>query len=84
MRKEKRGHAWGTDDRSRAGVCGRPRHDGMRQDGGAGGKGKGMGGSTEKEDCAMSEWRKIRGWLRELERRKRFSKKFKQVIGNAI
>jgi hypothetical protein len=28
MRKEKRGHARGTDDRSRAGARGRPRHDG--------------------------------------------------------
>jgi hypothetical protein len=26
----------------------------MRWDGGAGGKGKGTGGSVEKEDCAMS------------------------------
>jgi hypothetical protein len=28
MRKEKRGHARGTDDRGRAGARGRPRHDG--------------------------------------------------------
>jgi hypothetical protein len=28
----------------------------MQRDGGAGGKGKGTGGSTEKEDCAMSGW----------------------------
>jgi hypothetical protein len=34
----------------------------MRRDGGAGGKGKGTGGSTEKEDCAMSGLRKIGGW----------------------
>jgi hypothetical protein len=44
----------------------------MRQDGGAGGKGKGTGGSAKKEDCAMSGRRKIGGGLRELERRKRF------------
>jgi hypothetical protein len=34
----------------------------MRQDGGASGKGKGMGGSTEKEDCTMSGRQKIGGW----------------------
>jgi hypothetical protein len=47
----------------------------MRQDGGAGRKGKATGGSAEKEDCAMLGRWKIRGWLRELERGKGFLKK---------
>jgi hypothetical protein len=52
MRNEKRGHAHGTDDRDTMV---------MQRDGRAGGKGKGAGGSTEKEDCAMSGRRKIGG-----------------------
>jgi hypothetical protein len=56
----------------------------MRREGGAGGKGKGTGGSTVKEDCAMSGWQKIGGGLRELELRKKVKKSFKKVIGNAI
>jgi hypothetical protein len=34
----------------------------MRRDGGAGGKGWGTGGSTEKDDCAMAGRWKIGGW----------------------
>jgi hypothetical protein len=37
----------------------------MRRDGGTGGKGKGTGGSVEKEDCAMSGRWKIGGWASE-------------------
>jgi hypothetical protein len=44
----------------------------MRRDGGAGGKGRGTGGSMEKDDCAISGRRKIWGGLWELERWKRF------------
>jgi hypothetical protein len=34
----------------------------MRRGGRADGKGKGTGGSAEKEDCTMSGRRKIGGW----------------------
>jgi hypothetical protein len=75
MRKEKRGHARGTDDRGRAAHVADHETMVMRQDGGAGGKGKGTGSSVEKEDCVISGWRKIRGGgLWELERRKRFKR----------
>jgi hypothetical protein len=56
----------------------------MRRDGGAGGKGRGPGGSAEKEDCAMSERRKIGGWASGARAAEKVLKKFKQVIGNAI
>jgi hypothetical protein len=61
MRKEKRGHARGTDDRGRASARGQPRHDGdvtgwrgqlkRKRDGRLRGK--------RGRDCAMSEWWKI-------------------------
>jgi hypothetical protein len=64
MRKEKRGHARGTDDRGRAGAGGRPRHDGdaigqrsrwkRKRDGWLRGK--------RGRDCAMSGRRKIGRW----------------------
>jgi hypothetical protein len=56
----------------------------MRRDGGAGGKGKGTGGSAEKEDCAMSGWRKIRRWTSGARAAEKVLKTFKRVIGNAI
>jgi hypothetical protein len=84
MRKEKSGHARGTDYCGRAGARGRSRHDGMRRDGGAAGKGKGTGGSAEKEDCAMSGWWKIGGVASGARAAEKVLKKIKQVIGNAI
>jgi hypothetical protein len=48
----------------------------MRWDGRAGGKGKGTGGSAEKEDCAMSGRWKIRGWASGARAEEKVSKKF--------
>jgi hypothetical protein len=77
MRKEKRGHVRGTDDRGRAGARGRPRHDGdatgwrgqwkRKRDGRLRGK--------RGRDCAISERRKIGRWAsgaQAVERFKRF------------
>jgi hypothetical protein len=75
MRKEKRGHARGTDDRGRAGAADRDTMV-MRRDSGAGGKGKGTGGSVEKEEetARCRDGGKSGGGLRKLEQRKRFKR----------
>jgi hypothetical protein len=76
MRKEKRGHARGTDDRGRQAHAADRDTMVMRRDGEAGGKGKGMGGSAEKEEetARCRDGEKSAGGLRELERRKRFKR----------
>jgi hypothetical protein len=61
MRKEKKGHARGTDDRGWAGACGRPRHDGDAMGRRGQWKRKRDGWLRRKRgrDCAMSGWWKI-------------------------
>jgi hypothetical protein len=61
MRKEKRGHAAPTIAAGQTHVADRDTMV-MQRDGRDGGKGKGTGGSAEKEDCAMSGRWKIEGW----------------------
>jgi hypothetical protein len=85
MRKEKRGHVRGTDDRGRAGACGRLRHDGdamgqrgqwkSKRDGRLYGK-RGLCnvGMTENRGVGFGSSSGGKG----------FKKNFKQVIGNAI
>jgi hypothetical protein len=76
MRKEKRGHARGTDDRGRAGARGRPRYDVDATGWRGQWKRKRMGGSAEKDEetARCQDGEKLGGGLRELERRKRFKR----------
>jgi hypothetical protein len=76
MRKEKRGHPRGTDDRGWAGARGRPRHDGdatgwwgqwkRKRDGRLRGK--------RGRDCVMSERWKIGRWASGAQAAERFKR----------